>query len=193
MGTYYSLYAEAKIKDEWHGIDLYTFLEKYEPVEIIGGKSAVGAALYDNDMMIPIAPEKLSPELKRDHPWYQEEHDYHGQFTYYIEGSDIDALRLDKPEYCGFVDKTDILAFENGYEEIDTWLTAKEYAKLPPDARIGYEWYTWNERYGDHEIWRIIKQGLIDRVNAYNEARFGLDELRPSLSIKDCRVIVFIS
>lgn len=195
MGTYYQVFAEAKIDGVWKGIDFYVFSNgKYTPVEIIEGKSYVGSALRDKGVDGILLAKDLSEELKRDHTWYieQENESWQGSMVRYIEGKYIADLKL--PDRCGFVDKTLIQAFEEQEtDEIDEYLSAKEYAALPADVRIGYEWYHWPD--GTEEVWRTIRDGLQARINAYNNARYSYeyDKMPPEISMADTRVIIFMS
>lgn len=200
MGVFYQAYAEAKVDGVWKGIDFYVFANgKYVPVEIVSGKSYVGEALADKHVQYSIHAKDLSPELQRDHKWSVEEDRelmWRESFVLCVEGADILAMNLDTPEHCGFVDKTLIHAYENEEtEDIWDWLSAKEYAELPADVRIGYQWYAWNERGGTKEVWRRIKNGLQDRINAYNDSRYDYDikDIPPEISMSDTRLIIFMS
>lgn len=200
MGTYYQAYAEAKINGAWKGIDFYVFANgKYVPVEIVEGKSYVSSALAEKHLHWAIAASEMSPELQRDHPWYVEEEKkeekWQGSLVSCVTGDDIAALKLDKPEHCGFVDKTLINAFEKEEGEIWEWLSAKEYAELPPEARIGYSWYEWSEPGGTQEVWTKIRDGLSERIDAYNNSRYSYpyDRIPPEITMSDTRVVIFMS
>lgn len=201
MGIYYGVFAEAKINNQWRGIDFYVFAnDKYHPVEIIGGKSFVGSALEEKAILhYPVSAKELSPELQRDHSWYveqEEQEHWIGSMMYTVMGSDIEAMRLDRPEYCGFVDKTYISAFEKDEtEDIPECLNAKEFAELPPDVRIGYQWYEWSEVNGTQAVWKQIRRGLFERICAYNESRYEYDfkNIPPFISMADTRIVVLMS
>ena len=200
MGTYYQLFAEAKVNGEWKGIDFYvSSKDGYKPVEIIEGKSYIGSALRDKALDWRVTVKTLSPELKRDHPWVlkEEENILPYNCVSCVHGEDIEALNLDGPEFCGFVDKSMIRAFERGEaEDLMEWtISAKEYSELPAEARIGYEWYQWTERFGTHEVWQIIRRRLQERIDAYNNARFDYewDKMPQEIRMSDCRVVILIS
>lgn len=197
MGMCYDLYAEARVDGQWVGIDFYVRTEDgWLPVPLASGQSAVGSALdwFGNEMQISAAD--LSAELKHDHPWYQEQETegWKGSLITAIEGKAFAPYDFSKPEHCGFVDCESILLYERDGVDIEEWLTGKELAELPPEARQGYRWYEWSERGGDVEVMRDIYKALLHRIHAYNDiTAFTRHGAYREIDIADCRVVVFKS
>lgn len=113
----------------------------------------------------------------------------------YFPATMLSELTTNKKQYAGFVDMNDILAFERGdLEYIEDFLSGKQYAKLPKDARMAYRYYEWNSEDESDDTLNVIRQRVLDRIEAFNDL-FIKDEDQTwiELSPSDCRVVVIIS
>jgi len=168
-------------------------------VPIICGKSAVGSAL-DEIGYWPANKDDLSDEVKAAESWLFKESDeedaWLGSCVHQFDAQDLVAMDLSRKKRAGFVDKDTVLAYERGdVDWIEDVLTGREYADLPEDARIGYQYYEWSENREETEMLEVIRARLLERIEAFNELYLDDEKTSKPISITtaDCRVIIIIS
>lgn len=200
MGTYYELFAEAKVGGKWRGIDFYVRdKDRMRPVPLASGKSDVGSALDWLCEDHHLSPSELSDELRLDHPWYQKQQpeEWMSSLVSAIEGKDLLLCDFSKPEHCGFVDRESILMYERDGVDIEEWLTGAELAKLPPECRNGYSWYEWSQKDSGMEMARSIYGALLERINAFNDITafndVTVNGTDGEIGVDDCRVVILRS
>ena len=144
MGTYYSIYAEARVGKKWYNIsplikDSDGSIKAYP---IIDGKSFLSET-YDklkDDLYMCGRPADLSPELREifdedddeSYGCFAETYKQHYDNSMFLVnyGKSVKSrVKKDRPfRYQGYVFKNSIAAYEIGeQEEIFDWLTRQEY------------------------------------------------------------------
>ena len=90
--------------------------------------------------------------------------DYYRQNIYYInfERAIASKVKKDKPyKYEGYVQKKELASFEiDEIEEFSEWLTQKEYDALTPKEKRQYQYYGWNDPYGEYWIYQALTERI---------------------------------
>lgn len=179
MGTYYSIYAEARVGKKWYNISPLIKgtdgLIKAYP--IIDGKSFLRET-YDelkDDLYMCGRPADLSPELREifdhdDDESYDcftktyKQHYENCMFLVNYGKSVKSRVKKDRPfRYQGYVFKYSIASYEIGeQEEIAGWLTRQEYESLSEEEKKDYAYFEWNE----WQDWYGVYNDIVHRVDA---------------------------
>lgn len=182
MGTYYSIYAEARVGKKWYNIsplikDTDGSIKAYP---IIDGKSFLSET-YDklkDDLYMCGRPADLSPELQEvfdedddeSYGCFAETYKQHYDNRMFLVnyGKSVKSrVKKDRPfRYQGYVFKYSIAAYEIGeQEEIFEWLTRQEYESLSEEEKKDYAYFEWNE----WQDWYGVYNNIVYRVNALLE------------------------
>lgn len=195
MGTYYTLYCEARINGVWHNIDFYQRPLVGIPmlVPVIEGQSAVGSALrwYANPM--PIKSEDLSAMTRS-----QESDRAESWQWLQIPGSWFADKDLNSPEFCGYFPKQDVLDYKSGLIDMintEDILEAEAYLAFPDDGKLSYVYFEYTEPWGYKDVMNRIKTSVELRMRGCSSWLYKLsNEVRGDtfdLDWNDIRVIVF--
>lgn len=181
MSEYYYIMAEAKLNGTWYNIDPWlkkmdgTFEHQYlgwrsrSYVGILGEECR--GANVDFKYLAPSTQEIIKDGYQFDRPqtdsideWIQAER------LYIITGLDALRRRTEVYDYEGFVSKNAIRKFEMDSEETPEWLTGKEFAALPADAKDSYRYYQWNDPYDAKDFLKTILQRAQTQLYLFNDA-----------------------
>ena len=179
MSVYYSVYAEANVDGKWYSRsplfktgkdDLRThsifwlqslFYEVYNDLK----DYALGYGIPD-DMSVGLREvfrETLDEEIEY-WPGKLTWGDYYRQNIYYInfERAIASKVKKDKPyKYEGYVQKKELASFEiDEIDEFSEWLTQKEYDALTPKEKRQYQYYRWNDPYGEYWIYQALTERI---------------------------------
>ena len=178
MGTYYRVFAEAKVKDKWINFNPY-ILDlggKIILAPLIGYEQSSFYEAFDEmngDIWYHGYPEDLCQELnefleldktieycgkkfkKCDAPYYT---------VYTVKYIDAVKKRIvqSKPtKYEGYVDKKTKSAHQIGeIYEIDEWLDANQYKDLSPKEQIKFSYYEWDDELSWYPSFKKIERHI---------------------------------
>ena len=71
-------------------------------------------------------------------------------------------VKKDKPfKYEGYVLKRELAAFEiDEIDQFSEWLTSEEYTALSEKQKRQYQYYRWNDPYGDYWIYQTLSERI---------------------------------
>jgi hypothetical protein len=205
MGVYYTVYAEARFRDEWVDINSYALCisGEYALCPIISGQSFLGEALdrFEN-LPSTINWNDLSEGVKKHiADDYSEEHRaslINEPFTIYdyVQSTEQNMKRANQYEY--YVYRESIAAFENGeLDEIMDWLTFEEYSALSQSKRSRYAFYKWNTPWDTFETIAQIKSRVDDCIYRFNyhciPYEYPRTDNQTEITPRDVRLVVEIS
>lgn len=178
MGTYYRVFAEAKVKEKWINFNPY-ILDlggKIVLAPLIGYEQSSFYEAFDEmneDVWYQGYPDDLCQELnefldldktieywggnykKRDAPYYT---------AYTVKYADAVKKRIvqNKPtKYEGYVDKKIKAAHQIGeIYEIDEWLDEKQYKELSSKEQLKYSYYEWDDELSWYPSFKKIERHI---------------------------------
>lgn len=181
MSTYYTVYAEVKIKDKWYNLNPYIKCTdgSFKMQSIMWAQSAFFDTYVELEECASYRglPNDMSEDMKvlfhenlddiydswtKDYTW--KKHYQQSLFLVDFEKAVADKVKRNRPyKYEGYVSKYLIACYESGEtDDITSWYTQQEYKDMPVEEQkeyAFYEWNNWGEEYGFY-------QTITTRVNA---------------------------
>ncbi len=193
MSTYYYFYAEVKNNGKWVGLSPIVKISngQYKVEPLLSGQSY----LYETyeEMIAEYSsgcglPEDVSDELleifhKHDEKttsiWGDKEITWGEYYRGCVHSVDYDEavknkIKRDRPyKFQGYVSKYLIAAFEVGeLDRLCSWLTKREYDKLPKEEKKEYAWYEWNEWDSEYGIRYELYQKIESLLDWYRQTAY---------------------
>lgn len=177
MGRYYTVFAEAKVKDKWVNFNPYIVdLDgKVRMVPLVGYEQSTFYEAYEemqDFQWYQGYPEDMSAELNdyiepdKVLDWFGEKRPkrvaYHSM-VYTVKYSEVKKrLRKDKrTKYEGYVEKKTKAAHEIGeIQEIYEWLDEKQYKELTPKEQMQYSYYEWDDELSWYPSFKSIERHI---------------------------------
>ena len=179
MSTYYSVYAEANVDGKWYCLCPYfkTGKENLKTHSLFWAQSVFYDVYNDledycqgrgipDDMsegLREIFPENLQDKMEN---WIGEITwgEFYERSLFYVNFARAIAPRVkkDKPfKYEGYVLKRELAAFEiDEIDQFSEWLTSDEYTALSEKQKRQYQYYRWNDPYGDYWIYQTLSERI---------------------------------
>lgn len=202
MSIYIKGFTEAKTDGKWRCIDF--FQEKADGsmqyVNCISGCSTEKHILdwNCNPYALNCPPDDLSEGVRtactsRTGVLCGTDPSKDGCYWYEISGYWFKNADLSIPEYCGFFPRQKLGDYLRNPEEnnldTDSVLSVEEYRKLPPEEKQAYQYYEYDEPFGELQTLRRFKDAVQSRIEAYNR---DMPEER-MISFSDIRVLILES
>lgn len=180
MGTYYAIYAEVRVGNQWYNLNpLFQRTDgNIDACPVISGRNWLREAYEELEEVSYTCgrPENLSKEVRSvfchedDEPYDPYLHidtykDFYSRSMFLVNyGKSVKSrIKKDKPtRYRGYASKVSIAAFEiDEYDTIGYWLTPEEYEKLSDKEKQKYSYYEWDE----YDDWYRVYNLIVDRVD----------------------------
>ena len=180
MGTYYAIYAEVRVGNQWYNLNpLFQRTDgNIDVCPVISGRNWLREAYEELEEVSYTCgrPENLSREVRSVFPHEDDEpydpylhidtyKDFYNRSMFLVNyGKSVKGrVKKDKPtRYRGYASKVSIAAFEiDEYDTIGYWLTSVEYEKLSDEEKQEYSYYEWDE----YEDWYRVYNLIVDRVD----------------------------
>ena len=180
MGTYYAIYAEARVGNKWYSINPLMRNENGDIVvyPAMSGQSQMREAAEELEeyCFMRGCPDNLSDELKQVYSHSNDERadslwngmtygEYYHQTLFAVNyGKHVKSrVKSAMPtRYRGYVSKYCLSEYEIGnIDDIHNWLTEEEYRALSDDERKKYTYYEWNA----WDDWYGVYVELVRRVD----------------------------
>lgn len=177
MGRYYTVFAEAKVKDKWVNLNPYIVdLDgKVRMVPLVGYEQSTFYEAYEemqDFQWYQGYPEDMSTELN-DYIEPDKELDWFGKIqpkrvayhsmVYTVKYSEVKKrLRKDKrTKYEGYVEKKTKAAHEIGeIQDVYEWLDEKQYKELTPKEQMQYSYYEWDDELSWYPSFKNIERHI---------------------------------
>lgn len=204
MGTYYSIYAEARVGNKWYNIcPLMREDGEITAQPILSGKSMLRSCVdeLEEQSYMRGRPDDLSDEIRKIYPQADDEiaeeftrtityKEYFCQTMFLVNYGKVVKSRVKKARptrYKGYVSRYALSSYEIGEDDyISNWISEIEYEKLPEEDKLDYTYYEWNEMgdwYGNFsKICRKVDV-LLEIFNEWSQHNIyeaNLDERQPS-------------
>ena len=188
MGSYYRLYTEVKVGDEWICINhMYPDIEK-ENKEYLSVTYYSGSRSFFHETAEKLeelghrtARSNLSRTLQERFSEFRDQENFFWcTVTDFEEMKGVIPNGYNRKENHAFVHKNTVFAYESGeLDDIYDYLNAEEYGKLSETQKQVYQYYEWNDEMGwykhfleiiEHVKWQLFEWDWVNE-GSYDEVR----------------------
>lgn len=215
MSVYYTIYAEARIKDKWVGFNPYIRRPNGELViaPLYGWEQSWFREAYDklneycschglpddlsDDLITVFKPEEMTESWGKPITRREACNSYVFQVNY--DSAIKMNLTKDKPhKYSGYVDKEVLASFQIGeIDEIYEWLDETQYRELDEKHRRKWSYFEWDNNdswyAAFHEIEGCVEsmRYWFNKNGDYHDSEYSWDDF--NISSGNIRLIVEVS